>query len=417
MAVVFNINSVTAKPLVQGDPQTIAVTLVIDNSGSMAETDPQKLREIVANIFIDQLSPEDYLGIITFHSKEEIVLPIQEVESAENKNEFKKVLSSKLESVKGDTDYLAALNTAGKQLDTIEEKNIKKVILFLTDGDPDPNGKGASQEYMDSLKESVNSLAMRKYCVYSVGFSNNLNSDVLGKISEHTQGRMKISENPEELALNFQEILEELKSPQKSLDEQIDKSKTIKKSTEIESNVEVSSTKSIYIWGGLIGLFMMIPLFIILLGWLFYRLYVYKYTIVTGELLYRKLDEELPNKNTLHFKPLKKAKIIISFDEDNKQAQYLLHNTDYKYTIEIYVDRENYKWKFVDGWKTLLKKGNLSEIILTTTKPGIFIYEGKAYSKKKLYSHDKFTSGGYEFEYQVEGKDKKKGKNILEGLS
>ncbi|RBP65994.1 von Willebrand factor type A domain-containing protein [Alkalibaculum bacchi] len=424
IAVVFSMSSVIAETQVQGNPPTIAVTLVIDNSGSMAETDPQKLRETAAHIFIDQLSPEDYLGIITFNSKEEVILPIQQVKDLENKNEFKKILSSKLEKVRGDTDYLAALDTAGKQLDSIENGNIKKVILFLTDGDPDPDGKGASREYMDSLKESVNSLAMRKYYVYSVGFSNNLNSDVLSEISENTQGKMKISENPEKIALNFGEILAELKNPQGSLKEQIDKSKVaasdLNKNTKesIKSERYAEGTfRSAYIFLGLIGLFVMAALFMILLGWAFYKIYVYKYTIVTGKLLYRRQCGGLSSQNTLNFEHFKKEKIIITFDENKSEAQYRLPNTEYKYDIEIYVDREKSKWKFVDGWKAVLRRGKPSEIILKATKPGIFIYEDKVYSKKKLYSYDKFTSGGYEFEYQAEGKDKKKGKNVLEGIS
>lgn len=429
VAVVFCMNNVAAETQLQKNPQNIAVTLVIDNSGSMAETDPQKLRETAANIFIDQLSPEDYLGIITFNSKEEIILPIQQVKDSQHKDEFKKVLSSKLEKVSGDTDYLVALNTAGKQLDSIEDEKIQKVILFLTDGDPDPNGKGASEEYMDSLRELVSSLTIRKYFVYSVGFSNNLNSDVLAKISEKTEGKMKISESPEEIALNFSEILAELKKPQELLNEEVDKPKAVRsdsddglKGNSMEEPIQTKGNikkafKLTNLLLGLTGLFIMVPLFIILLGWVFYRGYMYKHTVVTGKLLYKKEDEELLSQNTLNFDHLKKEKVIITFDENNKNAQYYLFNKEYKYDIEIYVDREKSKWKFVDGWKAVLRRGNPSEIILKTTKPGIFIYEGKVYSKKKIYCYDKFTSGGYEFEYQVALKDKAKGKNLLEGIS
>ena len=183
-----------------------------------------------------------------------------------------------------------------------------------------------------------------------------------------------------------------------------------------ESTVEGTS-RTAYIYWGLIGLLIVAPLLMVLLGWLFYKIYVYKHTIVTGKLLYRKEGEEFSSQNTFDFEPLKKVKIIITFDENKSQAQYHLPNTEYKYDIELYVDREKSKWKFLDGWKAVLRKETPSEIILKTMKPGIFIYEDKVYSKKKLYGYDKFTSGGYEFDYQVEGKDKKKGKNVLEGIS
>lgn len=407
-------SSVAAKSTTQKKAERIAVTLVIDNSGSMAQTDPQKLRERAADIFIDHLSPEDYLGIITFHSEEEVIIPIQEVKDTENKNDFKKILSHKLENVRGHTDYLKALHIAGQQLDSLEDKNIKKIIVLLTDGDPDPDGEGASQEYMTSLEELVNSLAIRNYCVYSVGFSTNVDPDVLAKISENTQGKMGILENPEEIAPNFEKILEELKNPQEALRQEVDEH-TEDKVIE-EANIQGSSRPSYILWR-LIGLFIMLPPLMILAGWIFYKIYASKYAIVTGQLLYKKVDEILSNEYTLDFKPLKKEKIIITFDENKRQAEYYLPDTDYKYDIEIYIEVEKSKWKFVDGWKAALKKGKASELILNTSMPGIFIYEGKAYSKKKLYSHDKFTSGGYEFEYVVEGKDKKKGKNILEGMT
>ena len=42
--------------------ENLSVVLVIDVSGSMSSTDPQRLRESAACIFIDLLAPEDRLG-------------------------------------------------------------------------------------------------------------------------------------------------------------------------------------------------------------------------------------------------------------------------------------------------------------------------------------------------------------------
>ncbi|NLC12067.1 MAG: hypothetical protein GX767_07440 [Firmicutes bacterium] len=42
--------------------ENLSVVMVIDVSGSMSSTDPQRLRESAACIFIDLLAPEDRLG-------------------------------------------------------------------------------------------------------------------------------------------------------------------------------------------------------------------------------------------------------------------------------------------------------------------------------------------------------------------
>jgi Mg-chelatase subunit ChlD len=222
ICIIFSRINVSANTLKEVSAEPLAVTLVIDTSGSMATTDPQKLRETAANIFIDLLSPDDYLGIITFNTKEEVVLPMQQIQSSDNKANFKKILSQKINAT-GDTDYLLALNEASKQLSSVNKGNLRKVILFLTDGEPDPNNTKKNDPafmnpYMDSLWKSVSNLALNKYAVYSVGFSKGVNPSILERISSSTQGTLKISDDSSELALSFFDILGNLKNSKGFLD-------------------------------------------------------------------------------------------------------------------------------------------------------------------------------------------------------
>lgn len=59
--------------------ERIAVSLVIDTSGSMAETDANNLRKTAAEIFVDMLSPEDYVGIVSFATEATELVPMQQV--------------------------------------------------------------------------------------------------------------------------------------------------------------------------------------------------------------------------------------------------------------------------------------------------------------------------------------------------
>lgn len=202
--------------------ETLAVTLVIDNSGSMKKTDPEHLRQTAANIFIDLLSPEDYLSVITFNTKQKVTIPMQQIKNSSNKAGFKSILSKSIDE-SGDTDYLGALNEAGRQLDSMKKGNVRKVILFLTDGEPDPDGSSViNPDYMNSLWKSVSDLALKKYTVYSVGFSEGVNPDVLKRISSDTQGSLKITNDAGKIALSFFDILGKLKNRNEFINETID---------------------------------------------------------------------------------------------------------------------------------------------------------------------------------------------------
>lgn len=522
----INVFASTSKEL---STETLAVTLVIDASGSMVTTDPQKLRETAANIFIDLLSPEDYLGIITFNTKEEVVIPMQQVQNSGNKANFEKVLSQKLQST-GDTDYLIALNEASNQLSSVKKENVRKVIVFLTDGDPDPNNAKKNDPefmnpYMDSLWKAVSNLASNKYEVYAVGFSKGVDPAILQGISKSTGGTLKISEDSSELALSFFDILGNLKSRRaflgktfelkeslnldfdldentsqatmvftnrdgtpfdvtlsaprgKSISNAVTISKAdkynivtinqkseklagtwhinlkgngninafgnedlfnksgiatsdaapLKDALKISDNRKAEGKKGISIDStgikgsitsmvNLMKIFMGGILLIILLGLLLYRILVYRKTLIEGKLIYwKESDLASEGKKEFNLSKLRKHKIIISFNKENKNAQYHISDCEYNYNIKLICIIEKSRWKFIDGYKALFNKNISTELLLKTTAPGIFIYEGKVFTSKKIYKNDKFITGGYVFQYIINHKgntDKDKGKDIL----
>lgn len=195
--------------------EKLAVSLVIDTSGSMASTDPTRLRETAANIFIDLLSPEDNLGVITFNTQTIEVVPMQLVGSAANKGLIKSTLAPSLNAA-GDTNYQAALQAASNQLSAYNAGDVRKVIIFLTDGVPDPNpalrnNPGFMDQYMNSMWATVSEIGLKQYPVYSVGFGA-VNQDILNRISADTQGSAQFISDPGELAVTFFNVLSSLKN-------------------------------------------------------------------------------------------------------------------------------------------------------------------------------------------------------------
>lgn len=196
--------------------ENVAVVLVIDSSGSMEKTDPQKLRGTAANIFIDLLSPDDYLGIITFHTAVDTVAPLEKIRNRENRTILKEKLYPKLVS-SGDTNYQLALSEAQRQLDGLNEKDIRKVILFITDGKPDPDPARSKDskfmsDYMNTLWKTVSDISIQKYPVYSVAFGDDINPQLLQKISAETGGEYLGINDSAELASSFFTILSNLKN-------------------------------------------------------------------------------------------------------------------------------------------------------------------------------------------------------------
>ena len=135
--------------------ETLAVVLAIDASGSMRHTDPYRLRETAARMFIDLLSPEDYLGIITFDHEVQVVLPLQQAGAAPEKAVFKERLSSALQP-RGNTDFTIALEAACKELLKGAAEGARPVVVLLTDGEPDPDPRRSQDTaFMDSYMKSL----------------------------------------------------------------------------------------------------------------------------------------------------------------------------------------------------------------------------------------------------------------------
>lgn len=202
--------------------ENLAVSLVVDISGSMGQTDPDGLRETAAKMFIDLLSPEDSIGVITFDQNVNIPVPFQKVESTANKNLMKNTLSGNLQPA-GDTDYVRAMESALSQLESVENE-ARKVILFVTDGIPDPDPsrreeQGFMDSYMNGLWALTGRAAEEKIPVYTVGFGD-IDPEILERMSQETLGAATITEDPGTLAEVFFGIVENLKKRSPLMEEE-----------------------------------------------------------------------------------------------------------------------------------------------------------------------------------------------------
>ncbi len=213
----------TARSAANTTSEPLSIILLIDVSGSMSRTDPQRLRETAAGIFIDMLSPEDYLGVIIFDDEVEVVIPLEQVKDYDNKRMIKEILFPKLDP-RGFTDYNGAFKTVFTHLKETDIQGAQPVVIFLTDGDPNPYADSRDNavfmaRYMAELWEIIKSFNSERYPIYSIGFSYEIQPGVLEKISLETRGGYYILEKPEQLLVTFFELLGGLKNRQIIIEE------------------------------------------------------------------------------------------------------------------------------------------------------------------------------------------------------
>jgi hypothetical protein len=108
------------------------VEVVIDDSGSMADTDPERLRRFALELLVTKPRNEgDTLGALEFGDVADPLFPPQMIEPPgpdSNQNELLKLIDRRIRADNGGTDYNAAFSTLA------DENPGAGARIFLTDG-------------------------------------------------------------------------------------------------------------------------------------------------------------------------------------------------------------------------------------------------------------------------------------------
>jgi hypothetical protein len=175
------------------------IVLLIDNSGSMQTSDPDKLSVVAASILIDSIESNTNLNIISFGNKPVFSYNLSDRPSRE-------ALKQDLSNMKfndGNTDMKAGLKEALNQLEKVQGE---KAIIVLSDGMEDPIGglTSAHMEGLDSLVEIAHQSQIKINCI---GLTKEADSNTLSKITFKTGGEYYYCENASELFKVFGSIL------------------------------------------------------------------------------------------------------------------------------------------------------------------------------------------------------------------
>ncbi len=175
--------------------------LVLDRSVSMDGSKLDYVRH-ASRFLVSQLSSEDILSIVTFHTNVEVLSPANHVR---NKEELKSLISGI--KTAGSTN-LSGGWLAGSQeiLRNISRERLNRIVL-LTDGCAN-EGIIASPELM----KLAQNLEAQGISTTSIGFGTDINEDLMRGISDAGKGNYYFIDSPEKAPSTFAAELSELLS-------------------------------------------------------------------------------------------------------------------------------------------------------------------------------------------------------------
>ncbi len=191
----------------------IDVVLVMDSSGSMKKTDPERRRVAAAKLFIALLGKDDRVGVISFS---DAGYPVIELTPAQTKTEQGKLFKAvdKVSSKGAYTNLYAALQSAQTMLEREGSAGRAQYILLMSDGQMDTGDKqrdaALGQKLNSELLPRIEKQGAR---VYTLAFTANSDSRTLLAMATSTHGLYRLAATDKDLHAVFATFFESSKSP------------------------------------------------------------------------------------------------------------------------------------------------------------------------------------------------------------
>ncbi|WP_145407049.1 vWA domain-containing protein [Paenibacillus xylanexedens] len=179
-----------------GVKQVKDIVLMIDNSGSMTETDPNNGRFEAAKTLISQMESDKQVAVITFADEPELLQPFIALDNEAAKNEVYDKIDS-IVTTSGGTNFDAALKEAMEQIKGKQDPKRGTVAILLSDGMSEVDTSGILSEYVNE-----------QIAVNTVGLSlvDPSGTDLLRSIAGQTGGLYYDVPDAGGLNLAFQQI-------------------------------------------------------------------------------------------------------------------------------------------------------------------------------------------------------------------
>jgi uncharacterized membrane protein len=167
------------------DMPTIAMSLVIDRSGSMTGL-PLEMAKQAARATVDTLAPDDLIGVIAFDS-----VPTRYVKMQLARNRSRIEADIARIQAGGGTEIFPALDAAYQDLSVVQAR--KKHVILLTDGRASSTG----------IRDLVQAMAAESITVTTVGLGSEVDDQLLSMIKDFGGGRYHKVPDPSSLPKIF----------------------------------------------------------------------------------------------------------------------------------------------------------------------------------------------------------------------
>lgn len=171
------------------------IVMLVDSSGSMAETDPSNQRLQAAQMLVDQMTDKNRVSVIVFNQDAEVLQPMTQVSDDKIKQQIKDKIAGNLPD--GGTNLQSALDTTLKQIDETSVSGRAPMVILLSDGISEINLNNSIFPYIDE-NITIHTVGMMKEDING--------TDLLKNISDETGGNYYSVKNPDELTSVFQKI-------------------------------------------------------------------------------------------------------------------------------------------------------------------------------------------------------------------
>ena len=188
--------------------------LLLDSSGSMLMTDPFRLRDEGAKLFVEFLKGDDRLGIVEFSDAAKIVRPLGSV-SGDDREKVQGLIGQ-IKTLGQYTDLLAPLEVAEDLFANSPRDGARKIVIMLSDGkmEPDPKVGAAAELTSRLLNMELPDLKTKDIKVYTLSFSDNADNNILSQVAAGTGGVHRFAPSVERIHSDFAELFVAAKKPQ-----------------------------------------------------------------------------------------------------------------------------------------------------------------------------------------------------------
>ena len=188
--------------------KSVRAIIVFDVSGSMRQSDPNRLSVAAAQLFSNLSQPNDAVGLATFSDRAVGVMPVVSPQDASAKETLQRHLT-KLEFNGQTTNLAAALEAGLAAFPDQEDSSHRKLVLLLTDGRLDL-GKHREKEEAAARARIVDSLIpeyhRRDISLYTIAFTTAADRGFLEEMAEASAGESRFIADAQTLHQAFSQI-------------------------------------------------------------------------------------------------------------------------------------------------------------------------------------------------------------------